>query len=94
LASRVPFTSIDFTGPAPSPGDDAAREAFGVAPQYGAPANVARLPVALLEERPPRASEMSVATCEQQCSALLERRRALDRRGPAGALRIPMVRGV
>jgi AraC-like DNA-binding protein len=76
LGSPVPFTSIEFTGPPPPSGDDAARDAFGVAPRYDAPANVARLPLALLDERLPRASEMSVAMCEQQCSALLERRRA------------------
>lgn len=76
LGGRVPFTAIEFSGPAPSEGDDAAREVFGVAPQYDSPANVARLPVALLDTRLPRASEPSVAMCEQQCSALLERRRA------------------
>ncbi|OBK20594.1 AraC family transcriptional regulator [Mycobacterium asiaticum] len=75
LGSPVPFSSIEFAAPAPPRGDAAARETFGVAPHYGAPANVAGLPAALLESRLPQASEMSVAMCEQQCYDLLERRR-------------------
>lgn len=75
LGSAIPFTSIDFAGPAPSTGDAAAREAFGVAPGYESPATVARWPAALLDNRLPQASEMSKAMCEQQCHALLERRR-------------------
>jgi AraC-like DNA-binding protein len=75
LGSAVPFTSIDFAGPAPSSGDAAACEAFGVTPGYHAPVNVVRWPAALLDNRLPQASDMSVVMCEQQCSALLERRR-------------------
>jgi AraC-like DNA-binding protein len=75
LGSPVPFTSIEFAGPPPSSGDAAACDAFGVTPRYHAPANVARWPAALLESRLPQASEMTVAMCEQQCDALLERRR-------------------
>ncbi|OBK11879.1 AraC family transcriptional regulator [Mycobacterium asiaticum] len=75
VGSPVPFTRIEFASPPPSSGDAAAREMFGVTPRYDAPANVAALPAALLENRLPQASEMSVAICEQQCQALLERRR-------------------
>lgn len=74
LGRPVPFTSIEFTGPAPS-SDTLARKAFGVAPDYGAPANVARWPAALLDNPLPQASEISVAMCEQQCRTMLERRR-------------------
>lgn len=75
LGSPIPFTAIDFAGPAPSSGDAAAREAFGVTPAYDCPVTVARWPAALLDNRLPQASEMSKAMCEQQCHALLERRR-------------------
>lgn len=75
VGNTVRFTSIEFAGPPPSSGDAAIVEAFGVTPQYDAPANVASLPAAQLENRLPQASEMSVAICEQQCHALLERRR-------------------
>lgn len=75
LGSPIPFTSIDFAGPAPESGDAAAAAAFGVTPGYGSPATVARWPVGLLDNRLPQASEMSKAMCEQQCQALLERRR-------------------
>ena len=85
LGSAIPFTSIDFAAPAPPSGDDAACEAFGVTPGYDSPVNVARLPAALLHNRLPRASEMSVAMCEQQCGALLERRR--ERTGVARRVR-------
>lgn len=81
----VPFTSIAFTGPAPPSGDAAAREAFGVAPSYDAPANVASWPAAMLASPLPQASEMSVAMCEQQCHALVERRR--ERTGVARRVR-------
>ncbi|OBF03511.1 AraC family transcriptional regulator [Mycobacterium sp. ACS4054] len=74
LGRPVPFTSIDFTGPAPS-SDALARKAFGVRPGYDAPASVARWPAALLDNPLPQASEQTVAMCEQQCRALLERRR-------------------
>lgn len=75
LGSPIPFTSIDFAGPAPASGDAAARAAFGVTPGYEAPATVARWPVGLLDNRLPQASELSKAMCEQQCHQLLERRR-------------------
>ncbi|MGD1236824.1 AraC family transcriptional regulator [Mycobacterium seoulense] len=75
LGRPVPFTSIEFAGPAPASGDTLARKAFGVTPRYDSPANVARWPAALLDNPLPRASEMTVAMCEQQCRELLERRR-------------------
>jgi AraC-like DNA-binding protein len=75
LGRTVPFTSIEFAGPAPSAGDAAARQVFGVTPRHHAPATVASWPAALLDERLPQASELSVAMCEQQCHGLLERRR-------------------
>jgi AraC-like DNA-binding protein len=75
MGSPIPFTSIEFARPAPSSGDAAASDAFGVTPRYNAPANVARWPADLLQNRLPQASELSVAMCEQQCDALLERRR-------------------
>lgn len=75
LGRPIPFTSIEFAGEAPSSGDAAAREAFGVVPGYGAEVNVARWPAALLDSRLPQASELSAAMCEQQCHVLLERRR-------------------
>ncbi len=75
LGRPVPFTSIEFMGSAPSSGDTAASEAFGVAPGYHSEFNVARLPAALLDNRLPQASEMSVVMCEQQCRDLLEHRR-------------------
>lgn len=75
LGRAVPFTAIEFAGPAPASGDALARKAFGVTPRYGSPANVARWPAALLDDPLPQASEMTVAMCEQQCRALLERRR-------------------
>lgn len=85
LGRPVPFTSIEFVGPAPASGDAAAREAFGVTPGYNAALTVARLPAALLDSRLPQASEMSVAMCEQQCRDLLERRR--ERTGVAQRVR-------
>ncbi|BBX65699.1 AraC family transcriptional regulator [Mycobacterium saskatchewanense] len=75
LGRPIPFTAVEFAGPEPSSGDAEAREAFGVTPRYGSPANVARWPAALLDSRLPQASEMSAAMCEQQCHDLLERRR-------------------
>lgn len=75
LGGPIPFTSIEFRAAAPSSGDAAARDVFGVAPSYDASANVARFPAALLEKRLPQASEMSLLMCVQQCDALLERRR-------------------
>lgn len=75
LGRPVPFSAIEFAGPPPASGDTAARAAFGVAPGYHAQVNVARLPAALLDNRLPQASEMSVVMCEQQCRDLLERRR-------------------
>lgn len=75
LGGPLPLMSIEFAGAAPPSGDTAVREVFGVVPRYQAPANVARWPAALLENRLPQASEMSVTICEQQCTALLERRR-------------------
>jgi AraC-like DNA-binding protein len=75
LGSPIPFTSIEFEGPTPESGDTLARNVFGVTPRYGAPANVACWPAALLDNRLPQASAMSVAVCERECDALLERRR-------------------
>lgn len=69
LGSPVPFTSIEFVGAPPPSGDAAAREVFGVTPSYGAPVNAASFPAALLGNRLPRSSELSVAMCEQQCHA-------------------------
>ncbi|WP_293001786.1 AraC family transcriptional regulator [Mycobacterium sp.] len=77
LGNPVPFTSIEFAAPAPASGDAAAREMFGVTPQYEAPLNAARFPAALLDNRLPQASAITVATCMQQCQDLLERRRQL-----------------
>lgn len=71
----VTFARIEFASPAPVSGDSEAHEMFGVTPRYDAPANVAGLPADLLGDRLPQASELSVAICEQQCQALLERRR-------------------
>ena len=84
LGRPVPFTSIEFAGPEPS-SDALARKAFGVTPRYDSPANVACLPAALLDNPLPQASAMSVAMCEQQCRALLERRR--ERTGVARRVR-------
>jgi AraC-like DNA-binding protein len=75
LGSPVPFNAIEFPGPMPQSGDAAAREAFGVAPVYEAPATVASWPAELLGQRLPQASDISVAMCRQQSHALLERRR-------------------
>ena len=75
LGSPVPFTAIDFAGPMPESGDDAARAVFGVTPGYGAPVTVASWPAEVLRRRLPQASDISVAMCRQQCHALLERRR-------------------
>ncbi|MGF2946506.1 AraC family transcriptional regulator [Mycobacterium sp. Lab-001] len=75
LGRTVPFTSIEFAGPAPPSRDTAARQVFGVTPRYHSSATVASWPAALLDERLPQASELSVAMCEQQCHQLLERRR-------------------
>ncbi|SPM32531.1 AraC family transcriptional regulator, partial [Mycobacterium rhizamassiliense] len=74
LGTAVPFTAVEFAGPAPASGDAAARGAFGVPPRYGSTVNAASFPAALLGKRLPQASEMSVTMCEQQCRALLERR--------------------
>ncbi|WP_407689455.1 AraC family transcriptional regulator [Mycobacterium sp. HUMS_1102779] len=76
LGRTVPFASVEFAGPAPASGDAAARQMFGVTPRYHSPVTVASWPAALLDDRLPQASEISVAMCEQQCDALLERRRA------------------
>lgn len=76
LGSPVPFTSIEFASPAPISGDRAMRDMFGVAPGYDAALNAARFPAAMLADRLPQASEITVATCTQQCEELLERRRA------------------
>jgi AraC-like DNA-binding protein len=75
LGRPIPFTSIELAAPEPNSGDAAARAAFGVPLQYNAAANVARWPAALLTDALPQASDMSKAMCEQQCRALLERRR-------------------
>ncbi|UMB71143.1 AraC family transcriptional regulator [Mycobacterium paraterrae] len=76
LGAPVPVLSIEFAGAAPSSGDSAAREMFGAAPRYNAPINAASFPAEMLDIRLPQASEMTVATCKQQCQELLERRRA------------------
>jgi AraC-like DNA-binding protein len=75
LGSPVPFTAVEFAGPLPESGDDAARAALGVTPGYGSPVTVASWPAELLQHRLPQASETSVAMCRQQCHTLLERRR-------------------
>lgn len=75
VGSRVPFTAIDFTGPKPESGDDAARAAFGVTPGHGSAATTASWPAELLHLSLPQASDISIALCRQQCHALLERRR-------------------
>jgi AraC-like DNA-binding protein len=75
LGSPVPFTAIDFAGPRPKSGDEAARAAFGVTPGHGAQATMASWPAELLEHRLPQASDISVEMCRQQCHTLLERRR-------------------
>ena len=76
LSEPVPFTAIEFASPAPSSGDEAARDMFGVVPAYDARLNAARFPAAMLDNRLPQASEITVAMCIQQCQELLERRRA------------------
>jgi AraC-like DNA-binding protein len=76
LGSPVPFTAIEFAAPAPPSGDAAAQEMFGVTPRYEATINSATFPAAMLGDRLPQASEITMATCEQQCHELLERRRA------------------
>lgn len=85
LGSPVPFTSIDVTFPAPASGAAADRKVFGVAPSYCAPVTAAIFPAALLGNRLPRASELTVGICEQQCQALLEGRR--ERTGVARQVR-------
>ncbi|OBJ50143.1 AraC family transcriptional regulator [Mycobacterium sp. 1423905.2] len=75
VGSPVRFTSIELASPAPASGDAAVLELFGVTPRYDAPANLASWPAVLLNNRLPQASALSVAMCEQQCDALLERRR-------------------
>ena len=75
VGSPIPFTAIDFAGPMPASGDDAARAAFGVTPGHGAPVTVASWPAELLHHRLPQASDNSVAMCREQCHTLLERRR-------------------
>jgi hypothetical protein len=71
LGSPVPSTAIEFAGPMPESGDDAARAAFGVTPGYGSPATVASWPAELLHHRLPQASDIALAGIMDLRSAML-----------------------
>lgn len=60
-------------------------EVFGLAPGFGAPRTLAALDPAVLDLPLPQADELTAATTEAQCRALMEQRRG--RAGVAGQVR-------
>lgn len=60
-------------------------EVFGVVPTFGAERTLAALPLSALDQPLPQADELTAATTEAQCRALVEQRRA--RTGVAGQVR-------
>jgi AraC-like DNA-binding protein len=63
---------------------------FGVAPEFGAPRNVAVLEAAALDLPLPQADELTAAMTERQCRKLVKQRRS--RAGVAGVVRDELVR--
>lgn len=89
LTGGMPLAGLSVRLPAP--GDDGAwRDVFGLAPVFGAHTNEAALDARLLDLPLPQADELTAATTEAQCRALLERRRA--RGGLAGQVRDAVLR--
>ncbi|MCW2608030.1 MAG: putative transcriptional regulator [Frankiales bacterium] len=89
LTGGLPLAALAVRQAAPA---DPARwhEVFGVAPAFGAPANEAVLSGDLLDLPLPQADELTAATMQAQCRALLSRRRA--RSGLAGQVRDAVLR--
>ncbi|TDV57376.1 AraC family transcriptional regulator [Actinophytocola oryzae] len=71
----VPLTGVDFRFP-PRVSDEEYREVFGLAPEFGCRATVARFAAAYLDEPLPQANPHTVAMCEAQCRELVSSRRA------------------
>jgi hypothetical protein len=69
---------------------DEYRQAFGVRPRFGRPANVATFDAAYLDRPLPQANPQTVALCEAQCRKLVSRRRS--RAGIAHAVRERLAR--
>ncbi|MCW2778901.1 MAG: AraC family transcriptional regulator, partial [Frankiales bacterium] len=87
LAGGLPLARLSLRQPqTPAPWGDV----FGVEPAFGAPANEAVLDAALLDLPLPQADELTAAATEEQCRALVSRRRA--RSGLAGRVRDAVLR--
>lgn len=84
LPAGVPLNSLKFRFPEPSTVDEYV-EQFGVRPEFAADANVASFDAVLLDAPLPLANPQTVAVCEAQCRALVERRR--NRSGIANQVR-------
>lgn len=90
LGGEMPFRSVGLTlDPA---GADVAEytRLLGVEPRFGAAVDVLTFDAALLDRPLPQANELTVAMCEQQCRAVVERHRS--RTGIAARVRDQLVR--
>ncbi|TSD94604.1 AraC family transcriptional regulator [Skermania sp. ID1734] len=73
LGRPVPFDEVTFTFPAE--GAEGVHPALGVAATYEQPENTASFDAAMLDRRLPQANPITVAMCESQCRALVNRHR-------------------
>lgn len=89
LSTTVPLRSLSLRFAEPSY-VDRYEQVFGVRPQFEAPANVAIMDSAFLDQPLPQANAQTVALCEAQCRELVERRRS--RTGLAHEVRQRLVR--
>ncbi|UFS99035.1 AraC family transcriptional regulator [Nocardia huaxiensis] len=88
-SAGIPVSRIGFRHDRPR---DTARHraAFGIEPEFGAPANEIVFDAAYLDIALPQANEWARSTCEQLCRDILAKRQA--RTGVAGAVRDLLVR--
>ena len=84
LGRVLPTHSLQLRSPAPAYAG-AFKSMFGVTPQFNAPHNCIAIEARYLDDSGPLADELGLRVSEQQCRALLERRRAAF--GVAGEVR-------
>jgi AraC-like DNA-binding protein len=89
FAEPVPLARVTLSFAAPANTEQYQR-AFGVTPEFNAPANTLVLDARLLDLPLPRASEFAAAQCQAQCRVLLDRRH--QRVGFSGQVRSELLR--
>jgi len=88
FSAAIPLLRVEVRFPAPEYAERY-EEVFGVRPRFDAGRNLAAFGAAVLDLPLPQANELTASLCEQECRALLDRRR--QRSGVAGQVRALLV---